>query len=265
MSTSGAVFLLFVALILATMTTSNRKATITDEHREEARALKAIWDKQKPTSQKEFAKEFGIGSQAAVSGFLAGTSALSMKAAIGFATGLDCRIEEFSPRLAASAAQIAELADSDRGNTSNISSGPTARGPYPLISEVQAGEWTELCDHFAPGDAEDWLPSTRNLGHCGYMLRVTGKSMENPGGRHSFMEGVILHVNPDLDPMPGQFVIVRREATREATFKRYTLIDGDAYLEAINPEWPKDKKYLKLQPGDAWCGVVVDASFGNLP
>ena len=150
-------------------------------------------------------------------------------------------------------------------NDSNITNGPAARGPYPLISEVQAGEWTELCDHFAPGDAEDWLPSTKNLGACGYMLRVNGKSMENPGGRHSFMDGVILHVNPDLQPMPGQFVIVRREATKEATFKRYTLIDGDPYLEAINPEWPKDKKYLKLQPGDEWCGVVVDASFGNLP
>lgn len=265
MSTSGAVYRLFAALILAFMTTSSRKATITDEHREEARTLKAIWDERKPTSQKEFAKEFGIGSQAAVSGFLAGTSALSMKAAIGFATGLDCRIEEFSPRLAASAAQIAEVADADRGNTSNVSSGPAARGPYPLISEVQAGEWTELCDNFAPGDAEEWGYSIHNLGKCGYMLRVNGKSMEDPGGEYSFKHGSILHVNPDIDPMPGKFVIVRREGTKEATFKRHIIIDGDSYLEAINPEWPKDKKYLKLQPGDVWCGVVVDASFGNLP
>lgn len=42
---------------------------------------------------------------------------------------------------------------------SNVSEGPTIRGLYPLISEVQAGMWTELCDNFAPGDAEDWLPS----------------------------------------------------------------------------------------------------------
>lgn len=89
--------------------------------------------------------------------------------------------------------------------------------------------------------------------------------MENPGGRYSFSEGAILHVNPDLDPIPGQFVVVRREFTQQATFKRYVLIEGEKYLEAINPDWPKDQKYLKLQPGDAWCGVVVDASYGSLP
>lgn len=148
---------------------------------------------------------------------------------------------------------------------SNVSLGPDQKGRYPLISEVQAGMWTELCDHFQPGDAEEWLPSTKNLGKCGYMLRVNGNSMEDPGGRFSFPDGMVLHVNPDLTPTPNQFVIVRREATKEATFKRYVLLDGEPYLEAINPDWPKDKKFLKLQPGDAWCGVVVDASLGNLP
>lgn len=149
--------------------------------------------------------------------------------------------------------------------TSNVSSGPDERGRYPLISEVQAGMWTELRDEFQPGDAEEWLPSTKNLGKCGYMLRVTGDSMEDPGGRYSFPAGMVLHVNPDMTPQPNQFVIVRREATQQATFKRYVMLDGEPYLEAINPDWPKDKKFLKLQPGDAWCGVVVDASLGNLP
>lgn len=91
------------------MTTSNRKAIVTDVHRNEARALKAIWDKVRPTSQKEFGREFGIGGQSAVGNFLTGTSALSMKAAVGFAAGLGCRIEDFSPRLAAEAGQIAEV------------------------------------------------------------------------------------------------------------------------------------------------------------
>lgn len=147
----------------------------------------------------------------------------------------------------------------------NVVPGPDTKGTYPLISEVQAGMWTELCDHFQPGDADEWLPSTKNLGKCGYMLRVNGNSMEDPGGRFSFPDGMVLHVNPDLTPTPNQFVIVRREPTKEATFKRYVLLDGEPYLEAINPDWPKDKKFLKLQPGDAWCGVVVDASLGNLP
>lgn len=146
----------------------------------------------------------------------------------------------------------------------NTSPGPDIKGTYPLISKVQAGAWTELCDHFQPGQADEWLPSTKNLGKCGYMLRVEGKSMENPTGKPSFAEGMVLHVNPHLDPVPGNYVVVRRNSTLEATFKRYVLIDGQKYLEAINPDWPKDMKYLPLQPGDEWCGVVVDASLGGL-
>lgn len=147
---------------------------------------------------------------------------------------------------------------------SNVTDGPPVKGVYPLISKVQAGMWTALCNQFQPGHADEWLPSTKNLGRCGYMLRVEGRSMENASGRPNFAEGMVLHVNPDLVPEPGQYVVVRRSGTEEATFKRYVLIDGAKYLEAINPDWPKDMKYLPLQPGDEWCGVVVDASLGGL-
>lgn len=150
---------------------------------------------------------------------------------------------------------------------SNTSPGPAikGRGRYPVVSDVQAGEWTDLCDNFQPGDAESWGFSPHDLGSCGYMLRVVGKSMTNTesGARYSFPEGMLLHINPDLEPLPGKFVVVRREADKRATFKRLVTVDGELYLEAINPDWPN--RYLKLQPGDAWCGVVVDASFGNLP
>lgn len=136
---------------------------------------------------------------------------------------------------------------------------------YPLVSFVQAGGWTEICDNFQPGDADEWYPSAKNLGPHGYMLRVRGKSMYAPGQKYSFDEGMLLHVNPSMEPVPGQFVIVRRNGSQEATFKRYILIDGQPYLEAINPDWPKEEKYLKLLPGDDWCGVVVDASMNTLP
>lgn len=147
----------------------------------------------------------------------------------------------------------------------NVVSGPDIKGSYPLISDVQAGMWTEICDNFQPGDAEQWLPSTKNLGAHGYMLRVSGDSMKDPGARYSFPDGTILHVNPSLVPQVGQFVVARREATKQATFKKYVMIEGEPYLEAINPDWPKEMRFLKLQPGDVWCGVVVDASMGVLP
>lgn len=152
-------------------------------------------------------------------------------------------------------------------SVANTSPGPDikGKGTYPVISSVAAGEWTALCDNFHPGDADDWGFSHHDLGRCGYMLRVSGKSMTNTesGARYSFPEGMLLHINPDMDSMPGKFVVVRREAEKEATFKRLTLVDGELYLEAINPDWPN--RYLKLMPGDVFCGVVVDASFGSLP
>lgn len=52
-------------------------------------------------SQAAFGETFGIGNQAAMTLFLNGGCALSLKAARGFAAGLGCRIADFSPRLAA--------------------------------------------------------------------------------------------------------------------------------------------------------------------
>lgn len=233
---------------------------------EEGARLKALLGDR---NKAQFAKENHVpGGPSMLSQHLSGHRPISLGAASAYARGLGVAVEAFSPRLAkaiaGASAAPAKMLNSAELDQSNITDGPAIKGVYPLISKVQAGMWTELCDQFQPGHADEWLPSTKNLGKCGYMLRVEGKSMENPGGRPSFADGMVLHVNPHLDPQPGNYVVVRREATQEATFKRYVMIDGEQYLEAINPDWPKEMKYLPLQPGDAWCGVVVDASLGGL-
>lgn len=85
-----------------------KRGKVTDENRQEALALKAIWtmarDRLKAAglaSQEAFGAEFKIGNQAAVGFFLNGKTALSPKAAAGFARGLNCQVADFSPRLAA--------------------------------------------------------------------------------------------------------------------------------------------------------------------
>ena len=52
-------------------------------------------------TQDSFGAMFGIGNQAAVGHFLHGRSAISLKAAVAFAKGLDCKVADFSTRLAA--------------------------------------------------------------------------------------------------------------------------------------------------------------------
>lgn len=86
----------------------SRKAKITDEHREEAARLKAIYESVSPPSQKEFGKDNGIGSQGAVGNYLNGHSALNLEAATAFALALGCKIRDFSRRLALEAQKVAE-------------------------------------------------------------------------------------------------------------------------------------------------------------
>jgi hypothetical protein len=88
--------------------TEKKQGKITAENLEEARRLWAIWEKtyeqrkaSKLNTQGAFGLEYGIGGQAAVGFFLKGRTALSLKAAKGFAKGLGCQIGDFSPRLAA--------------------------------------------------------------------------------------------------------------------------------------------------------------------
>jgi hypothetical protein len=85
-----------------------RSSKVTDEHRTEAAKLRAIWQRQLfalrqvgAGTQESFGAKYGIGNQAAVGFFLNGKTPLSLKAALGFARGLGCSVQEFSPRLAA--------------------------------------------------------------------------------------------------------------------------------------------------------------------
>ena len=100
---------------MLTMTQDTRRGKVTPEHIEEAKRLKALWEEAKPQlaqsgldSQAAFGERYGIGNQAAVGFFLNGKTALSMKAALAFCTGLGCRLSDFSPRLAAEASSQIE-------------------------------------------------------------------------------------------------------------------------------------------------------------
>lgn len=84
----------------------SRKAKVTDEHRAEARQLSVIWAATKHETQAIFGEKYNIGNQSAVGQFLRGESSLSIKAAQGFAKGLNCNVADFSPRLDAEIKKI---------------------------------------------------------------------------------------------------------------------------------------------------------------
>lgn len=105
----------------------SRKSKVTAEHEEEARLLKAIWDRTAHDGQAVFGERYEIGNQSAVGQFLRGITPLSLKAAAGFARGLGCAVGDFSPRLAAQAAELTRGLDAEKA-------------PPQVMAEPYAGE-----------------------------------------------------------------------------------------------------------------------------
>ncbi len=129
---------------------------------------------------------------------------------------------------------------------------------YPEITWVQAGMWTELCENFQPDEHTTWHQCHIDLGPCGFVVTVRGPSMTAPAGIYpSFPDGIKLFVNPHLDALPGSYVIVVRDG--RATFKKLTQVEGELYMEALNPDWPE--RYQRILSGDQFCGVVKHAGF----
>ncbi|WP_312463519.1 LexA family transcriptional regulator [Comamonas sp.] len=144
------------------------------------------------------------------------------------------------------------------GNVVDAPTPPLMR-EYPLISYVHAGEFAECIDTFPPGEADSYHLSPKDLGPRGYLLRVEGDSMTDPNGAISFPNGMMLHVHPDIEAVPGNFVIAKRLQENQATFKQLVMVDGELYLHAINPSWPT--KYIKLVEGDAIIGRIKFAGW----
>ena len=132
----------------------------------------------------------------------------------------------------------------------NVEPGPDIRGTVPVISQVQAGNFAEVIDNLHPGDGERVhapVPINRHT----FGLRVSGDSMEP-----DFPEGLVLIVEPDLDPVPGDYVIAKNGDA--ATFKQLIRDGSDWYLKPINPRYP-------IKPlGDSHVIGVVRAAVRKL-
>lgn len=135
-----------------------------------------------------------------------------------------------------------DLMPDDPSQLSNVSPGPPITGKVPVISWVQAGRYKEAIELFEPGDVEDWIETTVPIREHTFALRIQGDSMEP-----NFQAGMLVVVEPDLDPQPGDYVIVKNGD--EATFKQLVKDGGDWYLKPLNPRYP-------LKPLESTCSIV---------
>jgi len=132
----------------------------------------------------------------------------------------------------------------------NAHGGPVVRSLHPLISWVQAGEWTEISEGYVPQYESELLPCPVRCSEETFVLRVHGVSMEP-----RFHEGDLIFVDPDATPVHGKYVVVQLDESNEATFKQLIVEENRQYLKALNPDWPT--RIIEVNAAATICGVVV--------
>jgi SOS-response transcriptional repressor LexA len=204
-----------------------------------------------------FAARIGI-PQTTYSGYT--TGARQMRAdtllAISKETGasLQWLITGEGPRLKHDLATVTASANSQRVNSGikgNVGRAPEPSRPpsrVPIISWVQAGDWSCVADPFHPGDAEEWVNTTETAHPNAFALVVKGDSMEP-----EFAEGDIITVDPGRAYCSGSFVVVKNGD--EATFKQLIIDGSSVFLKPLNDRYPiKDVTGMDIRV----VGVVIE-------
>ena len=120
---------------------------------------------------------------------------------------------------------------------SNVQPGPSMSGRVPLISDVQAGMWTEEVDMYNPGYAKEWLPIIKKTNDHTFAVRVMGDSMAAPHGK-TYPEGTIITVDPMMrSPKSGARILAKLESGT-VTFKLYMEEEGRKWLKPLNHHPP---------------------------
>ena len=120
----------------------------------------------------------------------------------------------------------------------------------PLLSWVQAGEWTEVSRDYVPDYDTERYPCPVRCSRQTFVLQVRGISMEP-----RFREGDLIFVDPEVDPGHGKYVVVLLEGSNETTFKQLVIEGEQKFLRALNPDWPE--RIIEVNSNALVCGVVV--------
>jgi len=90
----------------------------------------------------------------------------------------------------------------------------------PLISHVQAGYGVAAIDAYPRGEGAQEVgvdsELAEKLGRLAFALEIEGESMMD-----EFRPGDIVIIDPNVKPLPGDFVVAKLESDDSATFKKY--------------------------------------------
>lgn len=108
----------------------------------------------------------------------------------------------------------------------------------PLISWVQAGQFTECKAAEVFSEVDKWVETSLRIGDSSFALEVKGDSMTNPNGLPTIPEGATVIVDPDAEPLNGKIVVARLDGTNEATVKKLVIDGPQKFLVPLNPRYP---------------------------
>lgn len=148
--------------------------------------------------------------------------------------------------------------DSDASNVTNPRPHIGAKR-FPLISWVSAGQWCEAVESYGLNDIDKWPETTSNANERSFWLEVRGDSMTSPTGL-SIPEGMIILVDPSIEPSSGRLVVAKLETENEATFKRYIVDAGNKYLKPLNPAY----SMIPINGNCRIVGTVIEAKWEGL-
>lgn len=180
-----------------------RATAMTEENRQEAARLRKLWDaREVRLSQREFGRAYKMGNQSAVGHFLCGRQPLSLKAAMSFAAGLHCKIEDFSPRLAALIAAAGAVSE-----------------PAPKHPSI---DWGDLAKPETPTPPDAARPQDMQA----YIDMVTSPQQKIEGFAEFMNEPSIrglARLLPPSDPQDATFLIVKSAFDRGIDRGAYSL------------------------------------------
>lgn len=186
-------------------------------------------------TQDTLAEAVGAGSRQVIQSWESGTAMPRRPMMRTLATTLKVTVEEI---------ERGERIQKDPVSASLASFGSPRR--VPIISWIAASQFCGSADPYAMGTSEEWVYDV-NVGERCFALRVRGPSMQP-----RFNEGDLIIVDPDREARPGNFVIVARDSTDEATFKQLARVDGELWLKPLNPQFPA----IPMPKDARICGVV---------
>lgn len=139
-------------------------------------------------------------------------------------------------------------------NVSRIGIQPKFHKSFPLLSSVQAGQWTEACEPYTLDNIDEWFESTVRTSDRCFWLKVQGDSMTSTTGV-SVPEGTLVLVDTEREHENGSLVVAKLTDVNEATFKKFISDGGQHYLKPLNSSY-------QMTPINGNCkviGVVVEA------